>query len=50
MSQWSTLLSGPLAGAEILEKCRNWVESREPVAHSVEWTTSSDGKAENLDR
>ena len=48
VSQWTTLLSGPLAGPERREKCRNRVESREPVDHFVEWTTSSGVKAKPL--
>ncbi len=39
-SQWSTLKSGPLAGPETQEKGPNWDESREPVVHFEEWTTS----------
>ena len=45
VSQWSTLWSGPLAGPARWEKCRNRGESREPVDHFVEWTTSWVGKA-----
>ena len=41
MCQWSTLESGPLAGSEAGEKARKLGRSREPVAHSGEWTTSS---------
>ena len=44
-SQWTTLLSGPLAGLESMEKGRNRGKSREPVVHFAEWTTSSGGKA-----
>ena len=40
MSQWSTLESGPLARSETQEKGPNWDESREPVVHFGEWTTS----------
>ena len=43
-SQWSTLLSGPLAGMESMEKGRNRGKSREPVDHFFEWTTSWAGK------
>ena len=48
VSQWSTFESGPLAP---WEKCGNRVkslESREPVDHSVEWTTSFWEKCRNL--
>ena len=40
MSQWTTLESGPLARSETQGKGPNWDESREPVDHFVEWTTS----------
>ncbi len=43
MSQWSTPSSGPLARVGSLEKSVNQVKSWEPVAHFVEWTTSSAG-------
>ena len=39
VSQWPTLKSGPLAGSETKEKGSKRGESREPVAHFVEWTT-----------
>ena len=35
----------PRAGLENMEKGRNRGKSHEPVVHSVEWTTSSVGKA-----
>lgn len=43
MSQWPTLPSGPLAGLVSAQKRLKGRKSREPVAHSVEWTTSSIG-------
>ena len=45
MSQWSTLLSGPLARMARPGKGRNRAGSREPVVHSIEWTTGWAGKA-----
>lgn len=41
MSQWTTLKSGQLAGAETVENGVNRVGSRELVVHSMEWTTGS---------
>ncbi|ESK65464.1 hypothetical protein GCWU000182_01141 [Abiotrophia defectiva ATCC 49176] len=41
MSQWSTLSSGPLAPGKSAETGSKAPKSREPVDHSVEWTTSS---------
>ena len=43
MSQWTTPSSGPLADLESVRKRLKGRKSREPVAHSVEWTTSSTG-------
>ncbi len=40
MSQWSTLRSGPLATWKKDEKGPKCRESREPVVHFGEWTTS----------
>ena len=47
MSQWTTLESGPLAGAETARKGANRVGNYEPVVHFEEWTTSSDRKLLN---
>ena len=41
MSQWSTLESGPLAPWGRAETRSKAWKSREPVVHSIEWTTSS---------
>lgn len=46
MSQWSTLRSGPLATWENAEKGPKCRESREPVDHFEEWTTSYMGKGQ----
>ena len=45
MSQWSTPSSGPLAARESAETGPKARKSREPVVHSVEWTTSCPKKA-----
>ena len=47
MSQWSTPLSGPLAARKSAETGPKARKSREPVVHSVEWTTSSPEKGSN---
>ena len=39
-SQWSTLESGPLVAWEKDEKGPKYRESRKPVVHFEEWTTS----------
>ena len=39
MSQWTTLKSGPLAGAEAAENGVNREKSHELVDHFEEWTT-----------
>ena len=39
-SQWSTPKSGPLAGAEAVEKGAKGEKSYELVDHFEEWTTS----------
>ena len=44
-SQWSTLESGPLARSERPGKGRELGKVVEPVVHSPEWTTSSQGRA-----
>ncbi|ESK65723.1 hypothetical protein GCWU000182_00788 [Abiotrophia defectiva ATCC 49176] len=41
MSQWPTRSSGPLADLSSVQKRLKGCKSHEPVAHSVEWTTSS---------
>ena len=41
MSQWPTRQSGPLAELESAQKRLKRRKSREPVVHSVEWTTGS---------
>lgn len=43
MSQWPTPPSGPLAGLVSVQNGLKGRKSYEPVAHSVEWTTSSTG-------
>ena len=47
VSQWPTLWSGPLARRERAGTKSKARKSREPVAHSLEWTTSSPGKGWN---
>ena len=47
VSQWSTLLSGPLAARGSVENESKARKSCEPVDHSVEWTTSCPGKCRN---
>ena len=44
MSQWPTRSSGPLADLASVQKRLKRRKSHEPVAHSVEWTTSSSGQ------
>ena len=44
-SQWTTLKSGPLDGAERPGKGRKPGKEAEPVDHFEEWTTSWGGKA-----
>ncbi len=41
VSQWTTPSSGPLAPLKSAETVSKAPQSREPVVHSLEWTTGS---------